>query len=167
MAMKSLILLALALPSLAAAQETPPAPTCQAIDTSIPAELAAWRTPSALTGSLRPGAAVQVPLQPIGEIRMAPDMPIAPHEARDGGATTGARLDLEIATAGTYRVALDRAIWIDLVRDGQAVRSAANGHGPACSSIHKTIDFTLAPGRYVIQLSGTTAAVARLLVIPR
>ena len=163
--MKSLFLLALALPlpASAAAQEAPPAPACQATDANLPANLAAWRAPAPSSGPLRPGAAVQVALRPIAEVQAA----IAPHPARDGGATTGARLNLEVATAGTYRVALSEAAWIDLVQGGQSLASAAHGHGPACSSIHKIVDFALSPGRYVIQLSGTTAASARLLVIPR
>ena len=162
--MKSLILLALTLPApLAAAQDTPPAPACQAIDAALPASLAAWRSPAPVSGALRPGAAVQVALRPIAELQAA----IAPHPARDGGATTGARLDLDVATPGTYQIALDQAAWIDLVQSGAALRSAGFGHGPACSSIHKTVNFALSPGRYVIQLSGTTAASARLLVIPR
>jgi hypothetical protein len=165
--MKSLFLLALALPSLATAQETPPPPSCQAVDASLPAAFAGWRTPSTLSGPLRPGMTVQVPLRPIGDLQMAPDMPIAPHEARDGGASTGARFDLEIATAGTYRVALGNAAWIDLVQGGAALRPAGRDRGPACSSIHRILDFTLSPGRYLVQLSGTTAASARLLVIPR
>jgi hypothetical protein len=163
MTMKSLLLLALALPSLVTAQEAPPAAACQAMDASLPVALAAWRNPSPASGPLRPGMAVQVPLRPVAELQVA----VAPHTPRDGGATTGARLDLDIATPGTFQIALDHAVWIDLVRDGQTVRSAANGRGPACSSIHKIVDFALTPGRYVIQLSGTNAASARLLVIPR
>ena len=102
-------------------------------------------------------------VRPVAELQPA----VAPHNARDGGATTGARLDLEIAAAGTYRVAIDHGAWIDLVKDGQPLRPAANGRGPACSSIHRILDFALTPGRYVLQLSGTVAASARLLVVPR
>ena len=165
--MRSLYPLALAffvlpLPAVAA-QQAPPAPACQAIDTALPAGLASWRAPAPAAGPLRPGTAVQLTLQPIAALQAA----VPPHQSRDGGATTGALLDLEIATAGSYEVALDHAAWIDLVRDGQTVRSAGNGHGPPCSSIHKTVDFALSPGRYVIQLSGTTAASARLLVVAR
>ncbi|MDQ1674842.1 MAG: hypothetical protein QOC98_3404, partial [Frankiaceae bacterium] len=158
-----LLALALVFPAVAPAQATPPAPACAAVDAALPASLAAWRAPAPLSGALRPGVAAQIALRPIAEVQTA----IAPHAARDGGATTGARLDLEIATAGTYQVALSEAAWIDLVQGGAPLRSAANGHGPACSSIHKIVDFALSPGRYVIQLSGTAAAGARLLVIPR
>jgi hypothetical protein len=163
--MKSLLLLALAfsLPSIAHAQDAHSAPACQATDAALPANLAAWRTPATSSGALRPGATVQIALRPIGEVQTA----IAPHAARDGGATTGAQLDLEIATAGTYQVALSEGAWIDLVQGGQSLASVGHGHGPACSSIHKIVDFTLSPGRYVIQLSGTTAAGARLLVTTR
>jgi hypothetical protein len=164
--MKSLFLLALALPLPAfatAAQEPPPAPACRTMDADLPASLAAWRAPAPLSGPLRPGAAVQIMLRPIAEVQVA----APPHTARDGGATTGARLDLEIATAGTYRIALGDAGWIELLQGGQPLAPAGHGHGPSCSSIHKIVDFALSPGLHVIQLSGTTAASARLLVIPR
>jgi hypothetical protein len=43
----------------------------------------------------------------------------------------------------------------------------AHGHGPACASIRKIVDFALSPARYDVRLSGTTAASISLLVVPR
>jgi hypothetical protein len=163
--MRRLLLLALLLPlpSPLAAQEATSAPACQAMDATLPAELAAWRSPSPVAGPLRPGMAVTLALRPVSELQPA----VQPHNAREDGVTTGARLDLEVAAAGTYRIAIDHGAWVDLVADGQPLRPVANGRGPACSTIHRILDFALNPGRYVIQLSGTTAATARLLVVPR
>ena len=161
--MRRLFLLAFALPAPLAAQQMAPAPVCQATDATLPTELAAWRNPAPLSGPLHTGMAVNLALRPIAELQPA----VAPHQARDGGATTGARLDLDVAAAGTYRVAIDHGAWIDMVKDGQPLRPVANARGPACSSIHRILDFPLSPGRYVIQLSGTAAPSARLLVVPR
>ena len=162
--MRRLLLLALALPTpLAAAQTPPPVETCGAVDAGLPANFAAWRSPAAAAGTLHPGTAVQIALRPIAELQAA----VPPHQARDGGATMGARLDLEIAAAGNYEILLDHAAWIDLVQGGTALRSTAHAQALPCTSVHKIVDFSLTPGRYVIQLSGTTAASARLLVIPR
>ena len=162
--MRRLVLLAFALPApLAAAQTPPPVPTCGAVDAALPANFAAWRRPAPAAGALRPGIAVQIPLRPIAELQAA----VPPHQARDGGATTGARLDLEIAAAGSYEILVDHAAWIDLVQGGTALRSIARAQALPCSSVRKIVDFSLSPGRYVIQLSGTTAASARLLVVPR
>ena len=157
------LLLALPIPAIADAQQPPPVETCGAIDGALPAALGAWRAPSPSSGAVRPGAALQIALRPIAELQTA----IPPHPARDGGATRGARLDLEIASAGTYQILLSEGAWIDLVQAGTPLRFAAHGHGPGCSTIRKTVDYTLTPGHYVLQLSGTNAAAARLLVIPR
>jgi hypothetical protein len=163
--MKRFLLLALAfpLPSLAAAQTPPPVETCGAADAALPANFAPWRSPTPAAGTLHPGTAVQVMLRPIAELQAA----VPPHSARDGGATTGARLDLEIAAAGSYEILVDHAAWIDLVQGGTALRSTAHAQALPCTSVHKVVDFSLSPGRYVIQVSGTTAASARLLVVPR
>ncbi|ABE63535.1 hypothetical protein Nham_2757 [Nitrobacter hamburgensis X14] len=60
---------------------------------------------------------------------------------------------IDVREAGTYRVALDSAAWIDLVRGRQAVISIAHGHGPACTGIRKIVDFPLAPGLYTLQIA--------------
>ena len=164
--MKSPILLALLLASAAAAQPVPPptpaAPVCPAQDVDLPAALAAWRTPVAASGGLRPGQTVQVALRPMAGL----SGPVPPHSPLNGGAGMAAQIDLDVASAGAYELLLDRSAWVDLIQGSQALHPAGHGHGPACSTIHKTVDFQLAPGRYTIQLSGTTAAAVRLLVIP-
>ena len=154
-------LTALALLAASTAQ-APAAPACQAMDAALPASLAAWRSPSPAGTSVVPGQAVTVPLRPMGEVQLAP--PGRP--ARDGNSTAAA-VQLAITSSGTYGVALDQAAWIDLVASGQSLRTAAHGHGPDCSTIRKIVDFQLAPGTYTIQLSGTSAASVRLLVVPR
>lgn len=125
-----------------AAHPAPPtATTCTGVDGNLPAGLAPWTQLSAATPILRPG--VTIP------------------------ATPGTAVTIEIAGAGTYGVAIDTGAWIDVSRDGQALRSTAHGHGPACSTIRKIVDFQLEPGRYTILLSRTEAATVRLLVIRR
>ena len=66
--------------------------------------------------------------------------------------------------AARYRIALGAGAWIDVVEDGRAVTSVAHAHGPACSGIHKTVDFDLAPGKYVLQVAGSDAPVATVMV---
>ncbi|HEX8555674.1 MAG TPA: homogentisate 1,2-dioxygenase, partial [Sphingomonas sp.] len=69
-----------------------------------------------------------------------------------------------VASAGTYRVALDSAMWIDVVAGTAAIASTTHGHGPACSGVRKMVDFALRPGRYVIQLSGSAKPQAVVMV---
>jgi hypothetical protein len=81
------------------------------------------------------------------------EMPLnKPAAAGDKGGWFG----LSVRTAGTYRIALQHKAWIDLVRDGKAMPSAAHAHGAPCSGIAKMVDFVLVPGSYTIQLSDTT-----------
>ena len=118
-----------------------PAPACAAIDQSLPANLSAWRTPAAAGATVQPGQAVT----------LAPSTPLA----------------LVITEAGTYGIALDQGAWVDVAQSGAMLNSNGHGHGPACSSIRKIVDFQLQPGRYTITLSRTQATSVRLLVIRR
>ena len=52
-------------------------------------------------------------------------------------------------------------------RDGKIIGSVAHTEGPPCSGIRKIVDFTLAPGRYALQLSGATKAPTRVLIVPK
>lgn len=146
-----------------------PAPACAAI-VAPTGELAPWTSPKPLAAAggarrmptLAPGQAVTVRLLRTPQVRypLAPEKPGSP-------ASNGGLIALDVAEAATYRVALGSAAWIDLVRDGAAVTSVAHGHGPACSSVRKIVDFPLSRGRYTLQLAAsgepqTTLLVARL-----
>jgi hypothetical protein len=121
---------------------TPPAAACAATDQSLPANMNPWRSPVAAGATVAPGQAVTV----------APATPLI----------------LVITEAGTYGVALDQAAWIDVAPTGAAaLHPNGHGHGPACSSIRKIVDFQLQPGRYTITLSRTQAPNVRLLVVRR
>jgi hypothetical protein len=135
------VLLSALLPQPAAHPAPPTAMVCTGVDGNLPAGLGPWIHISAMTPILRPGVTV--------------------------AATPGSAMTIEIAEAGTYGVAIDTGAWIDVSRDGQALRSTAHGHGPACSTIRKIVDFRLEPGRYTIQLNRTEATAVRLLVIQR
>jgi hypothetical protein len=66
----------------------------------------------------------------------------------------------EVPPAPTFRTE------IDLVDgNGTAVVSAAHSHGPACSGVHKIVDFVLAPGTYILQISGNADRAGKVLVV--
>lgn len=120
----------------------PPAPAaCTAMDAALPADFAAWRTPAPAGQTIQPGEAVTL--------------------------TASAPLILVVVEAGTYGIAVDQNAWIDVARDGAALNSNGQGHGPACSTIRRIVDFHLLPGRYTIALSRTQAPTVRLLVVRR
>lgn len=135
------------------------AATCP-VAAPLPRALAGWANPTPLNGdALSIGTAARVTLRPVDAIRFAvpPERPPAP------GSLAG-QFTVQIAAAGVYRVALNAGLWVDVVREGRAVASSAHGHGPDCSGVRKMVDFTLSPGRYVLQLSGGRSAQAIAMV---
>jgi hypothetical protein len=74
---------------------------------------------------------------------------------------------VRIATAGTYRFVLGSGAWIDVLKDGRAVASTAHAPGPACSTARKTVEFPLAPGDYVLQVSANAEPTLALMIVRR
>ncbi|WP_174296718.1 homogentisate 1,2-dioxygenase [Sphingomonas bacterium] len=137
---------------------------------ALPPELAGWTAAVPVkaavsgepaTATIEPGRGVRATLSPVDQLRY----PVAPGHAGEPG-TTGGLLAFAVSRAGTYRVALGAGAWIDVVRDGRALVSIAHGRGPACSPIRKTVDFTLAPGRYLLEVSGNATPVLALMIAP-
>lgn len=142
-----------------ALQSAAPAPVCTAT-VAPPAGLEAWGTVSSITmGPIAIGQATGLMLQPVGKVAFSPAPTRAPKPGSFGGV-----YQVNVATAGTYRIALEAAAWIDVIRDGKAVSSVAHADGPACSGIRKIVDFSLTPGRYLVQLSGAKEAPMQILI---
>lgn len=157
----------LALPAAASAGDKVPA-TCDRTVAPMD-ELAPWNSPTSLkavgnTGQIAAaalpiGKAVSVTLVQTPEV----SYPLRP-EKPGGSVSYGGLVGLNIAQAGTYRVALGSGAWIDVVRDGKAATSAKHGHGPDCSGIRKMVDFPLEPGDYVLQLAANGSPQIGVLV---
>lgn len=89
--------------------------------------------------------------------------PIAP--SRPQGATShGGVFAFSAPQPGRYRVALGAPAWIDVVANGAPLPSVAHGHGSDCSPVHKTVDFDLKPGRYLLQLVGSDRASLAMMI---
>lgn len=87
-------------------------------------------------------------------------MPEKPGEpASNGGIFT-----FNVPTAGRYRIALGAGAWIDVLKGAVPAASVAHAHGPACSTIRKMVDFKLQPGRYLLQIAGSSAATLPMMV---
>jgi hypothetical protein len=145
-----------------ALQATASAPVCTAT-VAPPAGLEAWSTISAITmGPIAIGNGTGTMLRPVEKVDFAP----APGRAPKPG-TFGGTYQFNVASVGTYRIALEAGAWIDVVRDGKIIDSVARTEGPACSGIRKIVDFSLVPGRYTLQLSGAKEAPMRVLIVPK
>lgn len=166
-------LVAMALPAAASAEEmagemtTPPACTAPVAPTG---ELAPWTAPRSLNaaGDARQLAKAKLPVGRAADVTLLPTpevkYPLRP-EKPGGSVSYGGLIAVDIAEAGTYRVALGSGAWIDIVgKDGKAVVSTKHGHGPACSGVRKMVDFPLQPGRYTLQFAANGARDIRALV---
>lgn len=142
------------------------APVCPATPAPLSGPLAAWNRPHDVTrfpavasyAAIEPGRRVDVALSS-DPIRFS-----VPPERTPTPGTHATVLGIRIALAGTYRVAIGTAAWLDLVKDGKVVESIAHDHGPTCSGIRKMVDFTLARGSYTLQLSGSPDTKSGVLV---
>lgn len=149
------------------AQDPATDPGCMTVRPAFPAGFGGWsvRTPLTAGASTRSAPVLVigrgVDLRLTGAERTTPAA--APQKPTEPGATAGLAL-FQVTRAGTYRIALGSAAWIDVVRSGKPVASAAHGHGPACTGIRKIVDFRLTPGRYVLQLTGTQAPSVPVLI---
>lgn len=161
----------LATPFAVSAQMAPatPAPACAAMDKDLPAELAAWTAKKDLTAAkgvadldkavLTPGQAFVAVLAPTLEVTY-----IVQPEKPGGTVSKGGLFAVDIATAGTYTIALGTGAWIDVLKGDAAQRSTGHGRGPACTTLRKMVSFDLQPGRYVVQISANAEANLPIMV---
>lgn len=166
----SAVLLVLCLLDLPAVTVAQPAPSCTAI-VAPGGALAAWSTPidrsaastarQLAASQIAVGQALHLALQPQNTLKFL----LQPGKPEGRGAYAGL-ISLTIEKAGTYRVALGTAAWIDMVDDkSQSVISIAHTHGPACSGIHKMVDFALQPGHFTLQLSASIRPQTNVLIV--
>ncbi len=150
----------------AAVQAAEPAGAECAVPVEPAGELAPWRSPVDLVSASDPsqikdsrlqmGQAAALALRPASAVRY----PVGP--GKPGG--QGGLAEIAIGRAGTYRVALSSAAWVDVIAGGKAVASTRHGHGAPCSGIRKIVEFPLKPGLHVIAISASPDDTTRILV---
>lgn len=143
-------------------------PACEG-PASIPETMASWAAPVPMkaakdgkalkSAEVTPGQAVTLSLLPTPDVRY----PLRP-EKPGGSVSHGGLARFTVTEAGTWRVALGSAAWIDVVKDGKAAPSVTHGHGPACSGIRKMVGYDLTPGTYTLQIAGSPSANITALV---
>lgn len=148
--------------------QMPATPACAAPVAST-GDYAAWNQPKALIAGREAAAPAMLTLGGAAQVALSatPDVHYAHRPEKPGGSVSyGGLLALDIAKAGTYRIALGSAAWLDVVGKDGPLLSIAHGHGPDCTGIRKMVDFTLEPGRYLVQISANGAPSVIVLAIP-
>lgn len=131
---------------------------------ALPAELATWEARTPLTAGTRAGEGATLSTGHAATVSLHAARHLGFAALPEAKGANGGTLTLPIEAAGTYRIALGDAAWVDLVEDGKPVASGAHGHGPECSGVRKMVDFTLARGTYTVQLSGSPATTLAVMV---
>jgi len=125
----------------------------------LPAPLAGWAAPHLTMNAARKAGQLAHATLTLGQAADAtlphtPEVAYVVQPLKPGGTVSyGGIFAFEVPAAGTYRVALDSHSWTDVIEDGASLASIAHGHGPACTGVAKMVDYTLKPGRHLLQIS--------------
>ncbi|MBS0583378.1 MAG: hypothetical protein JSS42_09795 [Proteobacteria bacterium] len=152
----ALILLTITAGAAPAAEEMPAAKPACAAEVAPSGALAPWSSPAAVTAGSEPAKAPPLTAGKAASVTLlpTPDVHYALRPEKPGGSVSyGGLLGLDVAQAGTYRIALSTAAWIDLAGKDGALRSVAHGHGPDCTGIRKMVDYVVPAGHYTLQIS--------------
>lgn len=110
-----------------------------------------WPIPFAAIVTLAPPADAKLP--------MPPSRP-----AKSADSFAGFIRAAAPAKAGTYKITLSAAGWIDVVQDGHAVKSVAFSGATGCEGIRKSVKFDLAAQPFTVELSAIAANSIRLVI---
>jgi hypothetical protein len=123
--------------------------------------------PQTLPAGRTPAAAPALGLDRLYELELSaqPEITFAvppgkkwPKEATYAGLAT-----LTVPTAGSYRISLDQAAWIDVVANGAPLTARDFQGRPGCSAPHKIVEFALpASTPLTIQFSGGVVSLLRV-----
>lgn len=156
-----------------AAKPAKPAPACAA-GAVLPPDLANWSRAASSKTIYGYGESRAADWPSLGAARTTLSLHKAeslrywlPPERKPDVFKYGGMVPIEVKAPGRLVVALGAGAWIDLVRDGKLVKSAAHSHGPACSGIRKMVEYDVAPGRYLLQISSAPAASIDAMAILR
>lgn len=159
-----------AVASTAFAQEPSSRQPCAVLDDAgLPPALTAWtsRTPVTAAATVADLSKASLPIGRSVDALLKPsrDMVFPLLPAKPGGsASYGGLYDLRIGEAGDYQVSLGAGAWIELVSGKALMESTAHAPGPPCSSLRKTVVFSLKPGRYVLEITGNSEATLPVMV---
>jgi hypothetical protein len=112
---------------------------------------ASWPLPFATTLTLVPFADAKLPMPP----ERAPKQPASFAGFIDAPAP---------AQAGAYKITLSSEGWIDVIQNGQFVKSTAFSGATGCEGIRKSVKFNLAAQPLTIELSDVPSNAIRIAI---
>jgi hypothetical protein len=117
----------------------------------VSGDRAAWPLPWASTVALVPFADAKLPMAP----ERTPKSPTSFAGFVEAAAPSH---------AGTYKFTLSSEGWIDIVQNGQFVKSSAFSGAQGCDGIRKSVKFDLTASPFTIELSSVPADTIRIVI---
>jgi hypothetical protein len=108
-----------------------------------------------------PAAAI-ISLRPAAEA----NLPTAPERIPAANTFSGFTVFKSALPPGRYTINLSAAGWIDVVQDGQFLRSVTSSGVRGCEGIRKSVKFEIPPKPFTIQISGVEGNSISLAVVP-
>jgi len=93
-------------------------------------------------------------------------LPSPPERAPKEGTFAGFATFKNALAPGRYTINLSAAGWIDVVQDGQFLRSVTSSGVRDCEGIRKSVKFEIPAKPFVIQISGVEANSISLAIVP-
>ena len=166
--MRASLLIALALLVTAPARAAEEPSGCDKFKWNIDRERAALTAPDRMKlasgGELTawPSTGITLALRAPSEARL----PAPPERAPKDGTFAGFATFKSPPKAGRYTISLSAGGWIDVVQDGQFLRSVTSSGVRDCEGIRKSVKFEIPAKPFVIQISGVEADSINLAIVP-
>lgn len=150
----SLLMILVAAPAVA---QTCPAPS----GWDVPAKHLAARSPD-MKFALATGTSAQLELRANKDVQFAVDSGRKPKANSSAGLAA-----VDVAKAGKLDIILSNATFVDLVRDGQILKSTGHSSLATCPGFRKLVSFDVVPGRYIVQLNDAPERTVRMATVLR
>jgi hypothetical protein len=122
-----------------------------------------------VVAGLSSSSAVPVTLDRLYQLQLGPQAEVAfaaaPAKKQWSDGAHAGLATFDISVAGSYRVALDAPVWIDVVANGLVVPSKDFQGAHGCNAPHKIVVFDLPVAQHVVlQLSGASSGSVRVAI---
>lgn len=108
------------------------------------------------------GKPAEASLRPQADVRFQ----VKPGGGRDVAAPHAGLVTIRVPATGVWRLSASAPVWIDVVGPHGLMPSVAHGRMAPCTSLRKTVEFELAQGDWLVQLSSSPGPAVRLLLSP-
>jgi hypothetical protein len=166
--MRAFLLMVLALVAAAPAWAAEEPSGCDKFKWNIERERAALSAPDRVRlasggelGAL-PSTGITLGLRTSAEARL----PSSPERAPKDGTFAGFANVKAVPKAGLYTVSLSAGGWVDLVQEGHFLKPKAFSGATDCDGIRKTMQYEMAAGPFVLQVSGSREASISIAILP-